>query len=92
MPSLSDVLEFSDDSSPGGSEGQKGCPGKQGDKSKDLGRKIFSGPKKVGKVKEVMFIPDLRDALGQLNFVSFCELNVIRPLRFSQNVPKAVNC
>ncbi|XP_067092511.1 wings apart-like protein homolog [Osmerus mordax] len=47
--SNADVLEFSDDSSPGGSEGQKGCPGKQGDKSKDLGRKIFSGPKKVGK-------------------------------------------
>uniref|UniRef100_A0A3P8XKF1 Wings apart-like protein homolog n=1 Tax=Esox lucius TaxID=8010 RepID=A0A3P8XKF1_ESOLU len=41
-----DILEFSDDSSSGGSEGQKGCSGKHGDKPKEIGRKIFSGPKK----------------------------------------------
>ncbi|CAB1312690.1 unnamed protein product [Coregonus sp. 'balchen'] len=44
--SNTDILEFCDDSSPGGSEGQKGRSGKQGDKSKEIGRKIFSGPKK----------------------------------------------
>lgn len=43
-----DAFDFSDDSSPGGAEGQKGS--KVGDKSKDpvAGfKKIFSGPKKV---------------------------------------------
>uniref|UniRef100_A0A6Q2ZIX6 Wings apart-like protein homolog n=1 Tax=Esox lucius TaxID=8010 RepID=A0A6Q2ZIX6_ESOLU len=44
--SQSNILEFSDDSSSGGSEGQKGCSGKHGDKPKEIGRKIFSGPKK----------------------------------------------
>uniref|UniRef100_A0A4W5QTV7 Wings apart-like protein homolog n=1 Tax=Hucho hucho TaxID=62062 RepID=A0A4W5QTV7_9TELE len=44
--SNTDILEFSDDSIPGGSEGQKGRSGKQGDKSTEIGRKIFSGPKK----------------------------------------------
>ncbi|KAM6956221.1 wings apart-like protein homolog [Aplochiton taeniatus] len=47
--SNTDSLEFSDDSGAGGSDGSKARSGKQGDKSKDLGRKIFSGPKKVGK-------------------------------------------
>lgn len=43
-----DAFDFSDDCSPGGTEGQKGS--KVGDKSKDpvTGfKKIFSGPKKV---------------------------------------------
>nr|XP_023863438.1 wings apart-like protein homolog [Salvelinus alpinus] len=44
--SSTDILEFSDDSIPGGSEGQKGRSGKHGDKSMEVGRKIFSGPKK----------------------------------------------
>ncbi|XP_038847858.1 wings apart-like protein homolog [Salvelinus namaycush] len=44
--SSTDILEFSDDSIPGGSEGQKGRSGKHGDKSVEVGRKIFSGPKK----------------------------------------------
>ncbi|XP_035610328.2 wings apart-like protein homolog isoform X5 [Oncorhynchus keta] len=44
--SNTDILEFSDDSNFGGSEEQKGRSGKQGDTSKDIGRKIFSGPKK----------------------------------------------
>ncbi|XP_039640663.1 wings apart-like protein homolog [Perca fluviatilis] len=44
-----DAFDFSDDSSPGFAEGQKGRSGKPGDKSKDIGsglKKIFSGPKK----------------------------------------------
>ncbi|XP_071014959.1 wings apart-like protein homolog [Oncorhynchus clarkii lewisi] len=44
--SNTDILEFSDDSNLGGSEEQKGRSGKQGDTSKEIGRKIFSGPKK----------------------------------------------
>nr|XP_046214511.1 wings apart-like protein homolog [Oncorhynchus gorbuscha] len=44
--SNTDILELSDNSNFGGSEEQKGCTGKQGDTSKDIGRKIFSGPKK----------------------------------------------
>ncbi|XP_038152042.1 wings apart-like protein homolog [Cyprinodon tularosa] len=47
--SNTDAFEFSDDSSPGVTEGQKGRPGKQGDRSKDSAtglKKIFSGPKK----------------------------------------------
>ncbi|KAK5602789.1 hypothetical protein CRENBAI_026695 [Crenichthys baileyi] len=47
--SNTDAFEFCDDSSPGVTEGQKGRPGKQGDKSKDSAtglKKIFSGPKK----------------------------------------------
>ncbi|XP_064788640.1 wings apart-like protein homolog [Oncorhynchus masou masou] len=44
--SNTDILEFSDDSNLGGSEEQKGHSGKQGDTSKEIGRKIFSGPKK----------------------------------------------
>lgn len=45
-----DAFDFSDDSSPGGTEGQKARSGKPSDKSKDVGsglKKIFSGPKKV---------------------------------------------
>lgn len=45
-----DGFDFSEDSSPGGAEGQKGRSGKSSDKSKDtVGgfKKIFSGPKKV---------------------------------------------
>lgn len=45
-----DAFDFSDDSSPGGTEGHKGRSGKTSDKSKDMGsglKKIFSGPKKV---------------------------------------------
>lgn len=44
-----DAFDFSDDSSPGGTEGHKGRSGKHGDKSKDISglKKIFSGPKKV---------------------------------------------
>lgn len=45
-----DAFDFSDDSSPGGTEGQKARSGKPSDKSKDAGsglKKIFSGPKKV---------------------------------------------
>ncbi|CDQ58320.1 unnamed protein product [Oncorhynchus mykiss] len=44
--SNTDILEFSDDSNLGGSEEQKGRSGKQGDTTKEIGRKIFSGPKK----------------------------------------------
>ncbi|XP_041865848.1 wings apart-like protein homolog [Melanotaenia boesemani] len=47
--SNTDAFEFSDDFSPGGTEGQRGRTGKQSDKSKDIGsglKKIFSGPKK----------------------------------------------
>lgn len=47
-----DAFDFSDDSSPGGTEGQKARSGKPSDKSKDVGsglKKIFSGPKKVFK-------------------------------------------
>ncbi|XP_055758481.1 wings apart-like protein homolog [Salvelinus fontinalis] len=44
--SNTDILEFSDDSNLGGSEEQKGRSGKQADTSKEIGRKIFSGPKK----------------------------------------------
>ncbi|XP_041723107.1 wings apart-like protein homolog isoform X2 [Coregonus clupeaformis] len=44
--SNTDILEFSDDSNLGGSEEQKGRSGKQGDTSKEICRKIFSGPKK----------------------------------------------
>ncbi|KAL0964490.1 hypothetical protein UPYG_G00324520 [Umbra pygmaea] len=39
-----DIPEFSDDLN---SDGPKTCSGKQGDKSKEIGRKIFSGPKKA---------------------------------------------
>lgn len=45
-----DAFDFSDDSSPGGTEGLKGRSGKTSDKSKEMGsglKKIFSGPKKV---------------------------------------------
>ncbi|KAI1886956.1 hypothetical protein AGOR_G00201100 [Albula goreensis] len=41
-----DILEFSDDSSPIVSEVQKRSQGKQNEKSKESSRKIFSGPKK----------------------------------------------
>ncbi|CAG10061.1 unnamed protein product [Tetraodon nigroviridis] len=44
-----DAFDFSDESSPGATEGQKGRPGKSSDKSKDTStglKKIFSGPKK----------------------------------------------
>ncbi|KAM4598923.1 wings apart-like protein homolog [Fundulus diaphanus] len=47
--SNTDAFDFSDDSSPGVTEGQKGRPGKQNDRSKDSAaglKKIFSGPKK----------------------------------------------
>ncbi|KAM6916318.1 LOW QUALITY PROTEIN: wings apart-like protein homolog [Xenentodon cancila] len=47
--SNTDAFEFSDDCSPGSTEGQKGRAGKSSDKSKDIGsgfKKIFSGPKK----------------------------------------------
>ncbi|XP_074532037.1 wings apart-like protein homolog [Halichoeres trimaculatus] len=47
--SNTDAFDFSDDSSPGGTEGQKVRSGKPGEKSKDGGsglKKIFSGPKK----------------------------------------------
>uniref|UniRef100_A0A3P8QSR7 Wings apart-like protein homolog n=1 Tax=Astatotilapia calliptera TaxID=8154 RepID=A0A3P8QSR7_ASTCA len=47
--SNTDAFDFSDDSSPGGTEGQKARSGKPSDKSKDVGsglKKIFSGPKK----------------------------------------------
>ncbi|MEQ2248262.1 hypothetical protein ILYODFUR_017440, partial [Ilyodon furcidens] len=47
--SNTDAFEFCDDSSPGVTEGQRGRPAKQGDKSKDSAtglKKIFSGPKK----------------------------------------------
>lgn len=52
-----DAFDFSDDSSPGGTEGQKGS--KVGDKSKDpvTGfKKIFSGPKKVRQSCQVFFV------------------------------------
>lgn len=45
-----DAFDFSDEPSPGATEGHKGRPGKSSDKSKDTGtglKKIFSGPKKV---------------------------------------------
>lgn len=45
-----DAFDFSDESSPGATEGHKGRTGKSSDKSKDTGtglKKIFSGPKKV---------------------------------------------
>ncbi|KAJ8013946.1 hypothetical protein DPEC_G00035130 [Dallia pectoralis] len=41
-----DILEFSDDSGSGASEGQKGSSGQHGHKPKEICRKIFSGPKK----------------------------------------------
>ncbi|XP_030603868.1 wings apart-like protein homolog isoform X2 [Archocentrus centrarchus] len=47
--SNTDAFDFSDDSSPGGTEGQKARSGKPSDKSRDVGsglKKIFSGPKK----------------------------------------------
>ncbi|XP_078128904.1 wings apart-like protein homolog [Sander vitreus] len=47
--SNTDAFDFSDESSPGVAEGQKGRSGKPSDKSKDIGsglKKIFSGPKK----------------------------------------------
>ncbi|XP_044070342.1 wings apart-like protein homolog [Siniperca chuatsi] len=47
--SNTDAFDFSDDSSPGATEVQKGRSGKPSDKSKDIGsglKKIFSGPKK----------------------------------------------
>ncbi|XP_056147614.1 wings apart-like protein homolog isoform X2 [Lampris incognitus] len=47
--SITDTFDFSDDCSPGATEGQKGRSGKQSDKSKDMAtgpKKIFSGPKK----------------------------------------------
>ena len=50
LVSATDAFDFADDSSPCGTEGQKGRSGKPSDKSKDVGsgfKKIFSGPKKV---------------------------------------------
>lgn len=50
--SPTDAFDFSDDCSPGSTDGQKGRSGKPSDKSKDIGsglKKIFSGPKKVNK-------------------------------------------
>ncbi|XP_019120847.2 wings apart-like protein homolog [Larimichthys crocea] len=47
--SNTDAFDFSDDCSPGSTDGQKGRSGKPSDKSKDIGsglKKIFSGPKK----------------------------------------------
>lgn len=62
LVSPKDAFDFSDDSSPGGTEGQKGSSGKVGEKSKDLVtgfKKIFSGPKKVSKSVKIgfMFLP-----------------------------------
>lgn len=62
LVSPKDAFDFSDDSSPGGTEGQKGISGKVGEKSKDLVtgfKKIFSGPKKVSESVKIgfMFLP-----------------------------------
>ena len=55
--SPTDGLDFTEDSSPGAPDGAKGRSGKPGDKSKDhlTGfKKIFSGPKKVKPLVDVL--------------------------------------
>lgn len=85
MVTISENLDFTEDL-PGVPESVKKPPNKQGDKSKENTRKIFSGPKRVSKAFLVIYIIYLLLEGSALNFFIWKLTDILAIKFFSKDI------